>query len=173
MKKLFAILLVLTLTCAMGVTAFAASDTLTGTGSKDIDVKAQYADGTTTRDAYSVDLEWGAMEFTYSAAGQRVWNPATHTYTDSTTASWSANGNNVTVTNHSNTAVTTRFAFAKSVTENINDSINYSGDRTLTAGVEGSPTTAAKVTATLTLAGALDSSRTTLQKIGTVTVTLS
>ena len=177
MKKLFAIILAITLLCAVNVTVFAApgADVITtGTGSADIDVNARYVDAATTPDVYSVDVEWGAMEFTYSSAGARVWDPATHTYTGATTTGWSASGNTVKVTNHSNKGVTAAFAFTKlgTVTESIAGSFDYSGALTLAAGEEGSPGTAANVTATLTLTGALDSSRTALTKVGTVTVTL-
>ena len=178
MKKLFCISLAITLMCAMSVTAFAAAgdDTITsGTGSKDIDVNAKYVDGASTPNVYSVDVEWGAMEFTYSTGGQRDWDPDTHTYTDNTTAGWSYTGNTVKVTNHSNQAVTAAFTFAKDagITETIGGSFGYSGALALAAGTEGSPETAANVTATLTLTGVLSSTRTSFTKVGTVTVTLS
>ena len=178
MKKLFCIILSLVLMCAMGTVVFAASgsDTITsGTGSKGIDVEAKYVDGVAVPDVYSVDVEWGAMEFTYSASGTREWDPVTHTYTDNTSAGWSASGNTVLVTNHSNKSVTAAFAFAKDagITETIGGSFGYSGALTLAAGTEDSPTTAANVTATLTLTGALASSRTAFVKVGTITVTLS
>jgi len=177
MKKLFCIILAVTMMCAMSINILAADDdTITsGTGSQDIDVSAKYVDGATEPDVYSVDVEWGAMEFTYSSAGTRVWNPVTHTYADSTTAGWVASGNTVKLTNHSNKAVTTAFAFDKlaTITETIGGSFAYSGALTLAAGEEGSPGTAANVTATLTLSGALASTRTAFEKVGTVTVTLS
>lgn len=178
MKKPFAMILAITLMFALSVTAFAAagSGTITSVpGSRDIDVNARYADGSSTPDVYSVDIEWGAMEFTYSAAGTKDWNPATHTYTNNVTAAWTAGGNTVKVTNHSNKAVTTAFSFAKlgTITESISGTFGYSGSQTLAAGTVGSPGTAANVTATLTLTGALNSSRTTLEKVGTVTVALS
>jgi len=175
MKKLLAIIFAITLMCAMSVAAFAGSDTITTVpGSTDIDVNAKCDDTATTPDVYSVDVEWGAMEFTYSHTGTREWNPTTHTYTDIITAGWSATGNTVKVTNHSNKGVTAAFAFAKlgAITESITGSFAYSGALALAAGAEGSPGTAANVTATLTLSGALNSTRTAFTKVGAVTVTL-
>ena len=178
MKKLFVIVLVVVLACAMSVTAFAAagSDTInTGTGSKDIDVSAKYIDGSSTPNVYLIDIEWGAMEFTYSSSGTRTWDPVTHTYTDSLTAGWTASGNTVKATNHSNKAVTAAFSFNKlgSITESISGAFSYDGALVLGAGAENSPATAANVTATLTLSGTLDSARTVFEKVGTITVTLS
>jgi len=183
MKKLFCIILAITLVCAMSVTAFAAGgdDTITVVpGSKDIDVNAKYVDGSATPDVFSVDIEWGALEFTYSSAGTRVWDPATHTYTDNTTAGWAESGNTVKVTNHSNKGVAANFTFTKlgSITESITGSFEYNkvgtaNIRYLLAGTEDSPSTADSVTATLTLSGVLASSRAAFEKVGTITVTLS
>lgn len=64
----------------------------------------------------SVDLAWGAMDFTYTDG---AWNPNTHTFAD---GSWTANGdsNQVTVTNSGTADVKVRF--------------DYNSDRTDIAG---------------------------------------
>ncbi len=54
-------------------------------------------------DTVSVDIAWGAMEFTYTAA----WNTSTLAYDP---GSWSASGNTVTVTNTGSTAANVVFA---------------------------------------------------------------
>ena len=78
MKKLFTILLAVAMLASMSVTAFAADDTVTTDGgSKDISVNAKYVDGVFTPDVISADIEWGAMEFTYSVGGTKVWDAKT------------------------------------------------------------------------------------------------
>jgi hypothetical protein len=59
----------------------------------------------------SVDVAWGEMEFTYTPATQGTWNPTTHSYDGGSEAGWSAIGNEISVTNHSNVGVTASFAF--------------------------------------------------------------
>lgn len=60
---------------------------------------------------YKVDIGWGFMKFQYQGAA-RVWDPATHTYTNGTgNAAWTvasyldATNNKITVTNHSNARI--------------------------------------------------------------------
>ena len=63
---------------SMSVTAFAADDTVTTDGgSKEISVNAKYVDGVSTPEVISADIEWGAMEFTYSVGGTKVWDAKT------------------------------------------------------------------------------------------------
>ena len=71
MKKLFVMLLTLTI-LAVPVTAYGGEDTIGKNENRSIDVQAKYANGTDTPDVYSVNVAWGAMQFTYSAAGRCV-----------------------------------------------------------------------------------------------------
>lgn len=167
MKKILSLILALALVMSLSVTAFAA----TGEGDTPIDVKAQYSTGATTPDVVSVNVEWGAMEFTYSVGGTHNWNADTHTYTDNTTATWTANENTVKVTNHSNVDVKVDFAFAATV-NGVTGSFDVTTD-TLTKGVENAPDSADSVTTTLTLGGTLPSTQTTMAKVGTITVTIA
>lgn len=172
MKKRLTAILVITM-MAIPFNAFAAEDTITSQNdSRNIDVHAKYVDGTSSPDVYSVDVTWGAMEFTYSASGVRLWNPSTHQYTDVPSSSWSASGNTVTVTNHSNRNVNTDFTYTKA--PGFNDvSGAFSVDtHTLSAGVIGDVAGADSVTTILTLSGALADSVTSFTKVGSVTVTL-
>lgn len=170
MKKITAFILTLTLGTAMNVTVFA--DTV-GTGDKDIDVMGRYQDNTNNPTVYSVDVTWGAMEFTYTESGAMTWNPEDHTYSDNTSAVWTANGNTVTVTNHSNADVDVSFSFAAlSAFESVSGSFDIPSDK-LAAGIEGSYDTADEVTASLTLGGTLDDSATDYTKIGTITVKIA
>ena len=118
MKKMIASVLALILCAAMSTTVFAASPIETEDGSDTKDVKGTYAAGTPGGTVYSVDVTWGAMEFTYTAASAGVWNPTTHTYDGTQAGGWSceADANKITVTNHSNVAVTAELSFADSGT---------------------------------------------------------
>lgn len=170
MKKITALILALTLVMSMSITAFA---TTIGTGDQDIDVKGKYLDNSTTPTIYSVDVTWGAMEFTYTESGAMTWNPADHTYTDSTSAAWVANGNAVTVTNHSNAEVMASFAFnALDAYNTVTGSFDIESE-TLDAGVEGGYDNADKVVATLTLTGSLAETVTNFTKVGTITVKIA
>lgn len=171
-KKSVIAALALALIAAQAVTASA--ETVTGKNStKSIDVKAKYTSGITTPDVYSVDVTWGKMEFTYSAAGTRDWDPATHTYIDKTSASWNADGNDVTVVNHSNKDVNVNFAYASDSGYNgINGDFDTSS-KTLNAGEEGNPGSADKVTAKLNLSGTLSNTVAEFTKVGSITISLS
>lgn len=181
MKKFFALILTLAMVMAMSTTAFAAEGSGTVTtdgGTQNIDVSAKYQTGATTPDVVSVDVAWGAMEFTYSVGGEHKWNPADHTYIDNTSASWSASGNTVTVTNHSNVDVKVGFAFAPVTGSNVTGSFAYNKTATenvvtLTKGVEGKYAEADSVVATLTLAGEVPAEQTSFTKVGTITVTIN
>ena len=101
LKKFAAVTLALMLIVTLAVSVSA--EPVSGkTGSKTIDVNARYTSGALTPKVYSVDVTWGKMEFTYSVSGTREWNPETHEYADKTSAGWKAEGNDVTVVNHSN-----------------------------------------------------------------------
>lgn len=152
----------------------ASAETVSGKpGSKSIDVNARYAGGTTTPEVYSVDVAWGKMEFTYSASGTRDWDPATHQYTDNTSASWAADGNEVTVVNHSNRAVHVGFTYAAvEGYSDITGEFSVASD-TLDAGAVGNVDGADSVSTRLTLSGALTSTAVAFTKVGSITVALS
>ena len=169
MKKLFTILLAVAMLASMSVTAFAADDTVTTDGgSKDISVNAKYVDGVSTPDVISADIEWGAMEFTYSVGGTKVWDAQTHQYTvTGATSGWSENGNTVKVTNHSNVDVKATFTYDNSKTA------DSTGAVSLAAGVVGQVSAADYVTATLKLSGEPSNTMTDFTKVGTITVKIT
>ena len=184
MKKLFATLLAVAMLASMSVTAFAAESS-TGTtngGSKEISVNARYVDGVTTPDVISADIEWGAMEFTYSVDGVNVWDAQNHQYTvTDTTSGWSENGNAVKVTNHSNVAVKATFTYVAESGSTLTGAFTYDNSKTadttgavsLAKGVEGQANAADYVTATLKLSGTPSSTMTDFTKVGTVTVKIT
>lgn len=173
MKKLFAILLAVTMMATMSVSAFAAETIDKDGGTSDITVNATYQDNATTIHKISVNVSWEAMEFTYSASGTKTWDEKEHTYTNNITAGWSE-GKTVTVTNHSDSAVKVDFTFAaddayKSVKGNFDKaSVNL-------PSAVGKDKNAADLTDTtkLTLSGTLSSSVTTSTKVGTITVKIT
>ena len=116
---------------------------------------------------YSVDVTWTDVAFTYNA-GTTTWNPSTHKYDAAgTAASWTDNQGTVTVTNHSNAAVTATVSFEPS--GDVNVAIENAEIELPSA--EGKATTATELigTATLTASGA----PTATGKIGTVKVTIA
>ena len=169
MKKLICIALALVLTLALSVTCFAAI-AADGSGSESKTVTAKYVGPTFSGDVYGVDVEFGNMEFTYTAAKQGTWDPATHTYLESATATWTADGNTVEVTNHSNVAITVTVAYENAVgVEGVTGNI-ANGTFDLDAGVVGDIDGADSDVATLTLAGEIAADN---DAIGTVTVTIA
>ena len=78
-----------------------------------INVVGKIAEG---NNVVSVDINWGAMEFTYNKG---TWDPVNHEYVNSTGEAWTAEGNTITVTNHSNVDVTASFEFVKADNTNI------------------------------------------------------
>lgn len=171
MKKILALFLALTLVLSMSATAFAA--TAEKGDSENIDVTAKYNSSSTTPDVYSVEIEWEGMTFTYSETGDKVWNPATHTYTDNTTAGWDKNEAAITVTNHSNKDVTVQFTYAAEGDTGVTGELDKTSE-ILAAGVENEVDKAASVTATLTIGGKPNSTVTEAGvKIGTITVEIA
>ena len=182
MKKVMALVcsLALVLTLA-AVPAFAAEITAIG-GTATHDVTATYkaggsggTGGGAGGTVYSVDITWGDMAFTYTSASTGTWNPETHSYDNASEGGWtvdSANGNKVTVTNHSNAAVTATIKYdAATGYESITGTFDKDTMSLATAvgtEVNKAPTAAA----TLSLSGALDSTTVAGTKIGTITVTL-
>ena len=175
MKKMIASLMAAAMFFgAASMTAFADSSTGNGKTQKEIGVKAKYVDSVTGGEVISIDLEWGAMEFTYTESGTKTWNPATHTYDVSTSTEWAASGNTISLTNHSNAAVTASFAYAKATGF---DAVTgaFSNASVNLPSAEGKAVDASdlKSTVTFNLAGTLDSSATDFTQVGTITVTLA
>ena len=161
------------LVATVSVSVFAADSTLKGkSDGQSIDVQAKYVDGVESPDVYSIDVTWGSMQFTYSTSGTREWDPSTHKYKDDVTSGWTASGNTVTVTNHSNRAVKVTFEY-ESVHgfDGIKGTFSVASD-TLSAGVEGNVSGADSVSTTLKLSGSLASDIAKFPKVGSVTVSL-
>jgi len=183
MKKVMALVcsLALVLTLA-AVPAFAAEKISSLGGTATHDVTATYKSGGGSGGTggaggtvYSVDITWGDMAFTYTAASSGTWNPETHSVEGTSSAKWtvdSAKGNEVTVTNHSNAAVTATLTYAAE-TGYTGISGSFDNDTlNLKTAVGTTVSEAPTATAALSLSGALDSTTAAGTKIGTITVTL-
>lgn len=131
---------------------------------------------------YKVDVAWGSMEFTYNAAEIiKIWNPKTHKYDEQKVGEgrWSCgkDANKVTVTNHSNKAltatVTAKITDADGgISAKVTDETISLADASTgaTTDVPGIPSVGA---AAIDLAGALTDTTANNTSIGTVTVTIS
>ena len=175
MKKLLTAVLALALSLSLCAPAFAAESTITEDGGKkEIDVNAKYVDSVDTTTVYNVDVSWGAMEFTYTVSGTKTWNPETHTYEVSTSGAWTASGNEITVTNHSNTGIKADFTYAEATGFDTVTGSFTQNSFTLPSAEGKAISDAALIGKTaLTLGGTLSSDKTALTRVGKVTVKIS
>lgn len=178
MKKKTALVLTLAMVFSLApLSAYADTiDRVGGTASHD--VTATYVDGSSGGaggTVYSVDIAWGDMAFTYTAAAG-TWDPAKHAYTGAEGGVWTVDkdgGNTITVTNHSNADVTAVFSYAAAESfTGISGSFD-NASLALKSAVGTEVANAPSGTAALTLDGALGSDTTANTTIGTITVTLN
>lgn len=174
-KKIFATIFVLACVMALlAVPAFADSTITDLSKDQTVDVNGVFDEEGSTLTVYSVDIAWGAMEFTYTSTGTKTWDPTTHEYkVTEGTEEWTAKGNTVTVTNHSNAAVKVDIAFTKTGEYGAYTGSVKNASKTLAAGVEGKPNEADFLEGTLTLDGKLNHTVTTTTKLGEIKVTLT
>ena len=175
MKQIFTLALTFLLIFSLvTVTAFATNDKIEATGGTATKaVKASYRSGAGGGTVYSVDITWGSMAFTYREGSGSTWNPTTHTTGSLGSAGvWSSSGNTITVTNHSNTGVTAKLAYASETGyEGISGSFD-NDSMTIDTAVGTKPSEAPTKTAALTLSGTLASTLTDPTTVGTITVTI-
>ena len=169
MKKTFAMVLNILIVLSMATTAFAA----TPGESKSIDVTGKYNSVTTEATVYSVDITWENMTFTYNETTEKIWNAEDHTYTTNTAGAWDKTSASITVTNHSNAAVTTSLVYTAIANTGITGTLSAT-HKTLAAGVEGKPNEADTMITVLTISGKpAETVTNTGVKIGSITITLS
>ncbi|MBQ2830399.1 MAG: hypothetical protein IJF15_05185 [Oscillospiraceae bacterium] len=170
MKKALSIVLVLVMALSLCTVALAGNDELATIGqAAKVEVKARSSAGGDAGTVYSVDVSWGAMQFTYTTGTYSTWDPDIHDYTEVSANNWIAQGNDITVSNHSNAAVKVNIAPDQGATWNPgSDTINVSicSDSGLTNAYQattlanaethapGNPEGADSVTAFVKLAGA-------------------
>ena len=179
MKKILATILALTLIVGMSIPAFAAEETFkTLPGTATIEVNGKYVKTSNYTDntaVYAVDIEWTAIEFTYTvAADTYTWDAEALDYVKTstgTTGTWSGADVDIDITNRSNAAVTVTPTWEKA--ENGADVV-VSGAVTLGtavgAGAEGgnAPTTNT-ITVSKPEAGAIGATG----ALGTLTLTIT
>ncbi len=168
MKKIISMVLALVMVMSLSITSFAV-----GKGeSSSADVKATYNSGADAGKIYSVDITWSGMSFTYTDADTK-WNPQTHTYDPTSEPFWSEG--TITITNHSNAAVTATSSYtAEAGYEGIsmtfsNESVNVA---TADNGVDGAAGSAVTETIKAKPEGALSEGVSDV-KIGMITITIS
>ena len=77
------------------------------------EVKGRVVGDATEPPVYSVDVKWGAMNFTCSTVVTPVWNEDSHTYDETYKSEWKAEGNTIQITNHSNIDVKAKFKYVE------------------------------------------------------------
>lgn len=169
MKQALSLILVVLMLMAVSTVVFAAEPG----ESENIDVTGKYNSTVTEGTVYSVDIVWEDMTFTYNETTEKVWNAADHSYTTTTTGVWDKTTAKITVTNHSNAAVTATLTYSAEANTGVNGSLNTT-QKVLAAGAEGKPDEADALVATLTISGTPTETVTESGiKIGTITITLS
>lgn len=168
MKKIIAATLALTLSMSMGNLVYAVEN-------KSYDIKATYQAGKENIDTvYSVDVEWGSLEYTYSWGVTKSWNPTTLKFEETSgTSSWTCpeGADQIIVTNNSNAGITASLAYDK--TDN-SISGTFTKDTIVLKSAEGTKVgESPSETTTLSLTGAPSGATAEKKKIGNVTVTIS
>ena len=110
MKKFIALALTLAMAlCVLAIPTFA-EEKMTDLGSQEKPVNVAIAENGDVQTVYDIDVVWGSFDFTYTFDGDAaVWNPENHAYEaaagEDAAGSWNATSATITVTNHSNAAL--------------------------------------------------------------------
>ena len=177
MRKILIVFVLLLLVFSFNLSAIAASGAVSGAGTGDtnIDINAKYSNLVQKSSNVSVDISWGAMEFTYTVSGTQDWDPDEHKYTDNTTAVWTASGNDIVVVNHSNKAIEATLSFESAV-NGINGAFTESSG-TANDGILSLPaaenTEVSSAPSATALFNITSGSITADGKIGTITVSIA
>lgn len=175
MKKKLAFILALAAMASTSATAFADNGVVDNDGgSQDVSVKAKYVDELQADKVINADVEWGKMEFTYSVSGTKSWNVKTHDYDIEKSGAWTAEGNEISVTNHSNADIFADFTYEQ-LTGYEKVTGEFSEKRLSLPSAEGKAVGAAELTGsvTLTLDGELADDVTAMTNVGTAVVSIS
>ena len=173
MKKTISIIMALALAATLSTVVFAA-EADDGNLKKNISVKAKYVEDIKASKTIQADVIWGKMEFTYSVNGTKTWNAKTHEYDIDTKGEWSAKGNDISVTNHSNAAIDVNFTY-QPLDEYSVVKGTFTNDEFTIPTAEGKAVNDESLTVStaLTLSGELSSDVTALTKVGNVAVNIA
>lgn len=123
----------------------------------------------------TVNITWGALEYTYTDGSEGTWNPKTHSFENATEAGWAPNaegGDKIIVTSESNVAVKVDFDYTNAGGVTVKGTFT-DGTSPITEPVPVNPgdTTPQRVVAYLKLQGKPDEN---IDKtnLGTVTITI-
>ena len=173
MKPTLPIVMALALAATLGTAAFAA-EADDGNIKKNISVKAKYVEDIKASKTIQADVVWGEMEFTYNVSRTKTWNAKTHEYDIDTKGKWSAKGNDIIVTNHSNTDIDVDFTY-EPLDEYSVVKGTFTNDEFTIPTAEGKAVNDESLTVStaLTLSGELSSDVTALTKVGNVVVNIA
>lgn len=173
MKKTISITMAFALVATLSTAAFAAVADDADI-KKDIGVNAKYVEDIKTSKTISADVVWGEMAFTYSVNGTKTWNAKTHEYDIDTKCEWSAKGNDISVTNHSNTDIDVDFTYEPLDKYSfVKGEFTYDEVTIPTAENKAVDDEILTISTDLTLSGGLSSDVTDLTKVGNVAVTIA
>lgn len=173
MKKTISIIMALALAAILSTAAFAA-EADDGNIKKNIRVKAKYVEDIKASKTIQADVVCGEMEFTYSVNGTKTWNAKTHEYDIDTKCEWSAKGNDISVTNHSNAAIDVDFTYQPLDEYSVvKGEFTYDEVTIPTAENKAVDDEILTISTDLTLSGGLSSDVTDLTKVGNVAVTIA
>lgn len=173
MKKTISITMAFALVATLSTAAFAA-EADDGNIKKNIRVKAKYVEDIKASKTIQADVVWGEMEFTYSVNGTKTWNAKTHEYDIDTKCEWSAKGNDISVTNHSNTDIDVDFTYEPLDKYSfVKGEFTYDEVTIPTAENKAVDDEILTISTDLTLSGGLSSDVTDLTKVGNVAVTIA
>ena len=173
MKKTISITMAFALVATLSTAAFAAVADDADI-KKDIGVNAKYVEDIKTSKTISADVVWGEMEFTYSVNGTKTWNAKTHEYDIDSKCEWSAKGNDISVTNHSNTDIDVDFTYEPLDKYSfVKGEFTYDEVTIPTAENKAVDDEILTISTDLTLSGGLSSDVTDLTKVGNVAVTIA
>lgn len=181
MRRSIALILILALLAAVGVTAFATETTETSGGNSQ-EVLASYEEGNQDKTVISVDISWEQMSFTYRGESAPAWNAEEHRYEgEATEAGWAPGTGLITIRNNSNTILQAHVGYQQetayeTVEMSFTDEAPYIGsaytdDRKDAEGnVCGTP---CEVILKAIPTGTLSEDTVDNTRIGTITITLS
>jgi len=137
-------------------------------------VKGTYVEGSGAVDTYSVEVTFGSMQFTYRDF-DKAWDTSNHVETNvAGTARWycDTDANKITVTNHSNVAVTATLSY-DATNNDVSGSFGNNSTLNLATAFGTTYEQAPTASAYLTLSGTYSGAEDTFVKVGTVTVTIT